>query len=379
MRKRNIFLLCAIAFLQGMVFYSAVATLYRQAAGLSIFAITAIEGASVALSMVLEVPWGWAADRIGYRRTMIICDLLFLATKIIFWKAGSFTGFLAERLLLAVVISGLSGVDSAMLYLSSEGSDAQRNEGFCRAAGEAGLLLSGFLYTMFLSGQYRRAALWTAIAYALAAALTFMLTEVRPESPGVKHPRILSLAKEHFRLPGMLPLVVCSAVYCETVHCVTVYFSQLQYLRCGMGPRAVGAAFLAVSAAGLCGPLSGRMTRRWGKRPFGRALLLISAICVLVLALTGRALISVFFIVLLSVLSALFIPLAWSAENDLVTSDDRATALSLNAMAGDSLAVLLDLGLGRAADASLPAAFGLCGMACLLAFGLLSRVFRRAG
>ncbi|MBR6707777.1 MAG: MFS transporter [Clostridia bacterium] len=379
MRKRNIFLLCAIAFLQGMVFYSAVATLYRQAAGLGIFEITAIEGASVALSMVLEVPWGWAADRIGYRRTMIICDLLFLATKIIFWKAGSFMGFLAERLLLAVVISGLSGVDSAMLYLSSQGSDAQRNEGICRAAGEAGLLLSGLSYTVFLSGQYRRAALWTAIAYVLAAALTFMLTEVRPESPGEKHPRLLSLAKEHFRLPGMLPLVVCSAVFCETVHCVTVYFGQLQYLRCGMGPRAVGAAFLAVSAAGLCGPLSGRMTRRWGKRLFGQALLLLSALCVTVLAMTRRAMLSVFFIVLLSALSALFVPLAWTAENDLVASDDRATALSFNAMAGDSLAVLLDLGLGRAADASLPAAFGLCGMACLMSFGLFSRVFRRAG
>ena len=378
MRKRNIFLLCAITFLQGMVFYSAVATLYRQAAGLSIFEITAIEGASVALSMVLEVPWGWAADRIGYRRTMIICNLMFLVTKIIFWKAESFAGFLAERLMLAVVISGLSGVDSAMLYLSSEASDAQRNEGVCRAAGEAGLLLAGLIYTVFLSGQYRQAALWTMIAYALAAALTFLLAEVRPESPREKHPKLLSLAREHFRLPGMLPLVVCTAVYAETVHCVTVYFSQLKYLQCGLDARAIGAAFLAVSAAGLCGPLSARMTRRWGPRPFGLALLLLSALCALGLALTGSGPMSVFLIVLLSALSALFFPLAWTLENRRVTADDRATALSLNAMAGDSLAVLLDLGLGRAANASLPASMGLCALMCLLAFALLFRVFRPA-
>ncbi len=36
-QKKNIVLLCAITFLQGMVFYAAVATLYRQAAGLDIF------------------------------------------------------------------------------------------------------------------------------------------------------------------------------------------------------------------------------------------------------------------------------------------------------------------------------------------------------
>jgi MFS family permease len=105
MRKRNIYLLCAITFLQGMVFYAAVATLYRQAAGLSVFQITAIEGISVALSMALEIPWGWAADRLGYRRVMILCNALFLVTKIIFWRAGSFLGFLTERLLLAVVIA----------------------------------------------------------------------------------------------------------------------------------------------------------------------------------------------------------------------------------------------------------------------------------
>ena len=91
MRKRNIYLLCAITFLQGMVFYAAVATLYRQAAGLSVFQITAIEGISVALSMALEIPWGWAADRLGYRRVMILCNALFLVTKIIFWRAERYS------------------------------------------------------------------------------------------------------------------------------------------------------------------------------------------------------------------------------------------------------------------------------------------------
>ena len=189
MRKRNIYLLCAITFLQGMVFYAAVATLYRQAAGLSVFQITAIEGISVALSMALEIPWGWAADRLGYRRVMILCNALFLVTKIIFWRAESFLGFLTERLLLAVVISGLSGVDASMLYLSAPPRDAQRNSGWYFAAGEAGVLLSGLLYTAFLSGQYRQTALWTVVTYAVAAVLTLFLQEVRPREARRQRPR----------------------------------------------------------------------------------------------------------------------------------------------------------------------------------------------
>lgn len=372
MRKSNIYLLCAITFLQGMVFYSAVATLYRQAAGLSVFEITAIEGASMALSMALETPWGWVADRVGYRRTMIVCNLLFLLTKLIFWRAERFMDFLAERLLLAVVISGLSGVDASMLYLSAPPEDAQRNEGWYQAAGEAGLLLSGLLYTAFLSGQYRRTALWTVVTYALAAALTFFLREVRPPEKHRARPRLMALARAHFRVPGMLGLVVCAAVFCEVSHCVTVYFSQLQYLRCGLSGRAIGAAFLLVSLAGLCGPLSDRLTRRLGPHRTGRGLLLLSAFCAAGLALTASGPLSILLVALLSALTALFRPLSGARENALVATPDRATALSLNAMLADSLIVLLDLLLGRAADLSLPLALGLCGAGCLGA-GMLWR------
>lgn len=53
MKKRNIYLLYAISLLQGMIFYGPVATLYRQAAGISVFQITLIESISVALMILL--------------------------------------------------------------------------------------------------------------------------------------------------------------------------------------------------------------------------------------------------------------------------------------------------------------------------------------
>lgn len=368
MHKRNIVLLCLITFLQGMVFYAAIATLYRQSAGLSIFEITAIEGISVALALALEVPWGRVAERIGYRHTMIVCNLLFLLTKLIFWRAESFTAFLFERLLLAVVISGLSGVDAAMLFMSAPKEQAQRNGGWYRAAGEAGVLLAGLLYTVFLSGRYRDAALWTMITYALAAVLTFFLSEVKSDEQRETR-RFRALAKAHFRIPGMLKLAVCAALFSESVHCITIYFSQLQYLRSGMSERMIGAAFIIVSAAGLCGPLSSHLSRR-----AGLWLLLSAVLCAGLLALTNIAILSVILIVLMSSLCALFMPLAGALENSLIATTDRATALSLNAMIGDSLIVLLDLGLGRAADASLPLALALCALCCLFAAGLFAGV-----
>ena len=47
--KRNICLMYGISLLQGMVFYGPIATLYRQATGVTVFEITLIESISLAL------------------------------------------------------------------------------------------------------------------------------------------------------------------------------------------------------------------------------------------------------------------------------------------------------------------------------------------
>ena len=101
MKKKNIRLMYLLALLQGMVFYAPIATLYRQAQGVSIAQITQIESLSLALSILLELPWGILADRIH--------GLLQLA--LFRFKTGVLAGLRLRR------ISGRTG-------------DAQR--GFCR-------------------------------------------------------------------------------------------------------------------------------------------------------------------------------------------------------------------------------------------------------
>ena len=105
----------AIALLQGMVFYGPVATLYREAQGVSIAQITLIESISLALCILLEVPWGILADKLGYKNTMATCCFLYFLSKIVFWQATGFGGFLLERIMLSVVTAGLSGVDASIL------------------------------------------------------------------------------------------------------------------------------------------------------------------------------------------------------------------------------------------------------------------------
>lgn len=186
MIKRNIYLLWGISLLQGMVFYAPVATLYRQAAGLGIFHITLIESISLALMLLLEIPWGWLADRIGYRKTMLICCFLYFISKLIFWQAEGFSGFLLERILLSVVCAGLSGVDAGMLYLSCKEENSLRVFSIYENLGQLGILVAAGIHAVWIGENYRLAAFLTVCSYGAAMLLSFGLQEVSAGSAAAR-------------------------------------------------------------------------------------------------------------------------------------------------------------------------------------------------
>ena len=88
--RRNTALFFAAYFLEGLCFYAPVATLYRQAAGLTLAQIGAIESVSVALMLLLELPWGRVADRLGHRRVIVLSTALYALSKVVFWRADGF-------------------------------------------------------------------------------------------------------------------------------------------------------------------------------------------------------------------------------------------------------------------------------------------------
>ena len=89
MNRKNIYLMYAIVLLQGMVFYGPIATLYRQASGVSIFQITLIESISYILCILFELPWGIVADKIGYKKRCVFAAVCILFQS---WSFGGQMG-----------------------------------------------------------------------------------------------------------------------------------------------------------------------------------------------------------------------------------------------------------------------------------------------
>lgn len=90
----------------------------------------------------------------------------------------------------------------------------------------------------------------------------------------------------------------------------------------------------------------------------------------LILAVTENPFFSVLAIVSLRISCSLFMPLSKVMENQFITYSNRATALSINAVLMDGVAIGTNMVFGRSADKSLSLAFIIAALFCIAALGL---------
>lgn len=367
--RRNVYLMYGISFLQGMLFYVSISTLYRQVCGISIFQIMLIECVCTTLSMALEVPWGAAAERMGYKKVMVICTFLLAFSKYIFYIADTFWLFLAERVVLGVVYSGLSGVDSSIVYLSSGEESSQRVFGIRSAANSAGLLIASAIYAALPEGSYRLAALLSIFTYGAAAILTLFLAEVRekPEKRENMLAATIKCAKDMKRMKGIVPLLIMNVLFFEIIMNITGFFRQLQFVRGGAGTRFISIALMIGTVCEMSGAFSDRLTRLLGERHSGLLVIALCAAGCFGMAVSASVMLTLTVVSFMCAACVMMGALTATMENKLVISDDRATALSINSMLTGIVAVPLNLGLGYIVDIDLPLSFVICGILLIFA------------
>ncbi|MFA9423859.1 MAG: MFS transporter [Sedimentibacter sp.] len=353
--KINIRLLYAIALLQGLVFYGPIATLYRQAQGLSVFDITLIESISLLVMIMLEVPWGYVSDKIGYKKTIIICNILYFISKIVFWKADGFFLFLVERLILSIVMSGLSGCDSAFLYLSVNEKNCKKVFGIYEAMGTTGLICASVIFSAIIINDYRLAAFLTIISYGIALFLSLFLNEVKPKT--VHHIQFNKQMKLIFsniaRDKPFIMFLFAAALLAESNQTITVFLNQLQYLRSGIEPHYMGYIYILVTISGLSAAYSYRISEFLGETATVILLFLAAGLACTILALSSGPIISVMGILTLRVAASLFVPIRMDIENRHVNISSRATVLSVYSSIMNVIAIGTNLIFGKMADISI--------------------------
>lgn len=358
MNRKNIYLMYAIVLLQGMVFYGPIATLYRQASGVSVFQITLIESISYILCILFELPWGIVADKIGYKKTMCFCCSLYFVSKLVFWRANGFAGFLLERILLSVVIAGLSGVDTSVLYLSCNKGESQKVFGIYNSLGTVGLLTASFIFSVLIGENYRVAALLTAISYGLAAILSFFISEVKSkETRKICLTEFQAIFSRIVKNKPLIFFLIAVAFMTQTHQTITVFLNQVQYEKCGLSASNIGFVYILITLVGMLGAFSDVLTRKIGIKHTGIVFYIIAFGACFVLSFTDSAIISVCGVLLLNLTNTLFQPFQEEQQNKQVSSSNRATELSIYAIIIDSICAGTSVLFGALAKVSLESAF----------------------
>lgn len=348
--RRNIPIMYAISFFQSMVFYASISTLYRQARGVSLAEFALIDSFSYIFQLVFEIPFGMIADRIGYRKTLILSNGLNLIGRLVFWQAYGFGSFLVERLLFSMALAGLSGVDSSILYLSCEKEQSQKAFSRYGAAGTAGMLLSCLIFSLFLSQNYAAAAFGTVISYSMVFVLSFFIEDVKKETDTGSRPslqRLLDVLRISLRDRKFLCFILSDSMVAYGTWAVCVMLNQGKYLSLGLTEQHIGWIEIAFSVFGLIGVCSAALTRKLGFRRFMVTGISIFAVSALVMGLTGNIAVAIFSCAAVEIVCTLLQPLTNDLYSKRVSVSDRATQLSVYSMIVQGFMFLLSFVMSR--------------------------------
>lgn len=380
-KQRNIRLMYAITFFQGIVLYASISSLYRQARGLSLAEYALIEGFSYLFQLAFEIPFGMLADRIGYKKTLILSNGFYLISKIIFWQAFGFRSFLLERLFLSMAMAGLSGVDSSILYLSCDNKDSQTVFSRYGAFGTAGMLTGGMIFALFLSQDYEATAIGTVIAYGIAFALSFLILDVHSDNPNDPLPsvrKLIEVLKVTSKDWRFLLFILGEAMISYATWAVSVMLNQNKYISLGMTEQHIGWVEIAFSAIALAGVYSAILTKKLGFRKFMVTGVGICAISALTMGYTSSAPIALLSCAMVELSYSLIQPLIRDLFNKRVSVSDRATQLSVYAMATECFTFGISFLMSLVSAVSYEGSFVFCAIISVLGIFLFLICYHNA-
>jgi MFS family permease len=354
------------------------------ACGLGPAEILLVQAIFSAAALAFEVPSGYLADVVGRRRALLLgsaCMTLGLGG---YALADRFLLFAAAEVVLAFGYSLMSGTESALLFdsLQAAGTPARyrrlegRAEALTRLGTAGAAVLGGLLAGVALRLPFVVNVGTAAVMVLLAASLVEPPRRTLDGRAPVRE--VLRIFRETVADRRLQPaLLLSAALFATGVVGIWGYFLRLTGT--GIGVLSYGAYFAAFQAASAAGAVGAERLVRWfGPRGVYAVLLAVPG------ALVACAASPAAWPVLLTPLAAAAwgcsTPLLLAVLNRRLPSDRRATVLSINALGGRVLFVLLGPAFGLLAErVSDRAAFAALAGAFVALAAAAAALLRRAG
>lgn len=372
---RNIPLLMAIQILRSFLVMIPVLVLFYQSKGLSMTDIMFIQAVFSAVMVIAEVPSGYFSDVLGRRRTMIIGTLCSTIGFAIYAFAKGVMGFLLAEVVLGIGISFISGTDSAMLFDSlaetGEQSQSLQKEGrqlsFGNFSESAASVIGGFLAMITLDTPLYVQAFFTSLSVPLA----FMLVEPKRHAYSAEHGTIkgiLQIVYEAIVSHKQLRIMIILSGIVSAGTLTMVWFVQPLMKEAGVPLWLFGIAWASLNATtGFASLKVHTIEKRFGTRTLYMILSIALAIAYFLVGTVTLWLLP--FLLIFSAIRGIGNPVSATYINNLVSSDKRATVLSVRWLVTRIIFVIIGPIMGYIADI---ASLGMALYSCGVLFGIAS-------
>jgi MFS family permease len=337
---RNLRLFYAFRLLATSYLFVPIFMLFQADRGLSFFERLALGGIYSAVIIVVEVPTGVFADRLGRRRSMMWGAVAMVASCLLATRADGFIEFAVAESLAALSMALVSGADSAYLYDLLAAHDRAHEYPRRESAASAWHLLGsaiafaggGALAQVHMTLPYMVTAGVALVAAVIAALLEEDHEPIEPAPRGGWFAQTVAALDEVVRNGKLLWLVGYSAVVFALVR-ATIYVYQPYLAERGLSTLEIGLLFAGVNLIAAFVSY-----RTWSLRAtFGDERLLWGLLAVLGISFIGLAsagagpwMLALLFVQ--AVASGIYSPLTKPLLNREIRSENRAAVLSVESM-----------------------------------------------
>ncbi len=352
-------------------FHIPVDVLMFRSRGLSFGEIGLVVAAGTVVTLLAEIPSGYAADRLGRRNSLLLSAGLMTAGSLVFALAGTFPAFVFAQATFVLGISFRSGTSGAWLYDTLSEMDREDDYAHVSGRGQTALLIvmsltsvaGGYLGQIDYGLAYLATAVTTAVSF--LAVLTFR--EPSPtdddEDDNLDFATIRSVLTEELTQPRLRDAVIGLALFFGVATTTNAVLVQPLSVAAGVPEAQIGWLYAVFTGLGAgISYLTGWVEERVGTE---RTLILAPFVVAVALGVGGVVTLAVVpgFVVMRG-LQRLVKPLAGQLINDELSAVSRATGLSVVALVYSTVGIPLRVAVGWATDAfaSGTVLFGLAGL-----------------
>lgn len=215
MRKNRIDSLDVMSFMNGLVFFSPVALLVRTAAGVSVSMFFLLQVLLSVSILFLEIPTGKLSDKIGYKNTLVLSQVMLCLSRILLFLAYSSHSmiiFVIEVFAEGLAACFTSGTQSAYIYSVVDEERFVAKTAHVSNCGTAGFVISTLAY----AGIYRFSGISglliaTIVSSAIGTVAAFMLKKETMHETS-KEAKAKIYLKDIFNLNTLWLVILITAV-----------------------------------------------------------------------------------------------------------------------------------------------------------------------